>query len=81
MLMLCYVDVMCCRCWVSGFGELTFKTGDYVDVMKSIDVPVLDASECEEAFRTTRLGPDFIWHDESFICAGGERGKDTCTVS
>ena len=24
---------MYCICWVSGFGELMFKTGDSVDVM------------------------------------------------
>lgn len=32
---------------------------------------------CENALRTTRLGHQFQLHS-SFVCAGGEAGKDTC---
>lgn len=39
----------------------------------------MKSEKCQEILRTTRLGPKFILHD-SFICAGGEEGKDTCKV-
>ena len=42
---------------------------------------VLDSSTCEEQLRTTRLGKYFELHDTSFICAGGKKDVDMCTVS
>jgi hypothetical protein len=39
----------------------------------------MESEKCMEILRTTRLGPKFILHD-SFTCAGGEEGKDTCKV-
>lgn len=34
--------------------------------------------KCQQRLRKTRLGKHFVL-DKSFICAGGEAGKDTCT--
>lgn len=48
--------------------------------MKKVDVPVLDANDCEQRLRRTRLGPHFQLSRSSFVCAGGEQGKDACTV-
>lgn len=45
--------------------------------LKKVDVPVVDHERCEALLRKTRLGKDFVLHP-SFICAGGEAGKDTC---
>ena len=55
------------------------KEGRYQVILKKVDVPVVPRDACLQALRKTRLGPYFKLH-ESFICAGGERGKDTCKV-
>merc|ERR1712013_386549 len=46
-------------------------------VLKEIDLPVVGHDQCEASLRTTRLGKRFQL-DDSFICAGGVDGKDTC---
>ncbi|XP_043517767.1 phenoloxidase-activating factor 2 [Frieseomelitta varia] len=68
------------RCWVSGWGKDAFGTnGKYQSIMKEVDVPIIDQSTCESALRKTRLGQFFMLNKSSFICAGGEQGKDACT--
>ena len=47
--------------------------------MKEVEVPVLLDFDCERKLKRTRLGLDFVLHP-SFICAGGEEGKDSCKV-
>lgn len=70
------------RCWVSGWGKDAFGTnGKYQSIMKEVDVPIIDQSTCESALQKTRLGQFFMLNKSSFICAGGEQGKDACTVS
>ena len=44
-----------------------------------MEVPVLLDFDCERKLKRTRLGLDFVLHP-SFICAGGEEGKDSCKV-
>lgn len=57
------------------------EIGKYqVNILKKVEVPVVPRDKCEQKLRRTRLGPKFILHD-SFMCAGGEEGKDTCRVS
>merc|ERR1711971_1458509 len=51
--------------------------GNYQVVLKEIDLPVVGHDQCESSLRTTRLGKRFQL-DDSFICAGGVNGKDTC---
>lgn len=41
---------------------------------------MVDNDECQRRLRETRLGRFFRLHD-SFVCAGGEAGRDTCQVS
>ena len=48
-----------------------------LQILKSIDLPPVDHDTCEIAMRGTRLGTSFHLH-ESFLCAGGEEGKDAC---
>jgi hypothetical protein len=55
------------------------KEGRYQVILKKIDLPVVPQDACLQALRKTRLGPYFKLH-ESFICAGGIQGKDTCKV-
>lgn len=65
-------------CVVSGWGKDMFDdTGKYQQILKSIDLPPVDHNSCERAMRGTRLGSSFHL-DESFMCAGGEPGKDAC---
>lgn len=52
----------------------------YQTIQKEVDVPVLDAGKCQAALASTRLGNAFVFDANSFICAGGEPGKDSCTV-
>lgn len=54
--------------------------GQYQMILKKVELPLVEKSNCLNALRATRLGRRFILHD-SFRCAGGEEGKDTCKVS
>jgi secreted trypsin-like serine protease len=66
------------RCVASGWGKDSFeKEGKYQVILKRLDLPVVPRAECESALRKTRLGPYFKL-DHSFVCAGGEPGRDTC---
>lgn len=83
------VDVVClppqdtvvanrARCLASGWGKDVFgKEGKYQVILKKVDLPIVARPTCQDQLRTTRLGKHFELH-ESFICAGGEPGKDTC---
>lgn len=66
------------RCYASGWGKDVFgKKGQYQVILKRIDLPIVERETCQNQLRTTRLGRHFIL-DKSFVCAGGEEGKDTC---
>lgn len=66
------------RCWVTGWGKDSFgDVGNYQNVLKEVDVPVLSHFDCERKLKRTRLGLDFVLHP-GFTCAGGEEGKDAC---
>ncbi|KAL5280900.1 hypothetical protein ACFFRR_004733 [Megaselia abdita] len=66
------------RCYATGWGKDTFgQQGKYQVILKKIDLPVVPRDTCQNTLRTTRLGKRFELH-QSFICAGGEVGKDTC---
>uniref|UniRef100_U5ERE0 Phenoloxidase-activating factor 2 n=1 Tax=Corethrella appendiculata TaxID=1370023 RepID=U5ERE0_9DIPT len=66
------------RCYASGWGKNVFgREGKYQVILKKVHLPVVPHAKCQQALRTTRLGKRFNLHD-SFLCAGGEPGKDTC---
>nr|AYA71582.1 prophenoloxidase activating factor [Dialeurodes citri] len=66
------------ECFATGWGKDVFgKEGKYQVILKKVQIPTVPRGECQDALRGTRLGPRFQLH-ESFICAGGEKGKDTC---
>lgn len=65
-------------CFATGWGKDEFgKEGKYQNVLKLIDLPVVDKATCQHQLRQTRLG-GFFELDHSFMCAGGEPGKDAC---
>ncbi|RZC41480.1 Trypsin domain containing protein, partial [Asbolus verrucosus] len=67
------------RCFSSGWGKDVFgKEGRRQVILKKIDLPMMPRGQCQENLRRTRLGSHFKLH-QSFVCAGGEKGKDTCT--
>lgn len=66
------------RCFASGWGRDVFgKEGKYQVILKKVELPIVPRRDCELALRGTRLGPYFNLH-HSFVCAGGEAGRDTC---
>ncbi|UYV69958.1 hypothetical protein LAZ67_7001324 [Cordylochernes scorpioides] len=65
------------ECVVTGWGKNSFKGGRYTNIMKEVNLNVLDNHQCQNMLRKTRLGRRFLLH-EGFLCAGGEEGKDSC---
>lgn len=49
----------------------------YPRILKKIELPTVQHADCQTKMRRTRLGRRFIL-DNSFMCAGGEAGIDTC---
>lgn len=68
------------RCWVSGWGRNDFVSGSYQAIQKQVDVLVRTQDDCQRTLSQTRLGTAFIFDRSSFMCAGGDPGKDACTV-
>ncbi|XP_034933815.1 transmembrane protease serine 9-like [Chelonus insularis] len=74
------VPVSGTRCWVTGWGKNAFgSSGNFQKILREVDVPIVDQNNCETRLRNTRLGQGFVLDRNSFICAGGEQGKDACT--
>lgn len=68
------------KCFASGWGKDTFgKEGKFSVIMKRVELPVVPYIECEQRLKRTRLTEKFHL-DQSFLCAGGEPGVDTCQV-
>ncbi|KAK0160139.1 hypothetical protein PV328_007576 [Microctonus aethiopoides] len=68
------------RCYVAGWGKNAFgPSGMYQNILRDVDVPIVDQTTCETRLRATRLGGHFVLNKDSFMCAGGEPGKDACT--
>ncbi|XP_023025022.2 phenoloxidase-activating factor 2 [Leptinotarsa decemlineata] len=66
------------RCYSMGWGKDRFgEDGVFHIIMKKIDLSLVRRDTCQSNLRETRLGKHFILH-ESFVCAGGEEGKDAC---
>ena len=66
------------KCWVAGWGKSAFgHLGEYQSVLKKVDLPVIGHSSCNSILKRTKLGQNYDLH-AGFMCAGGERGKDSC---
>ena len=46
-------------------------------VLKHVQMDTANFDACESSLKSTRLGVKFQL-DNSFLCAGGQAGKDTC---
>lgn len=67
------------NCFANGWGKDRFGVkGRYAVILKKVEVNMVEHSRCNMLLQRTRLGSRFILHN-SFVCAGGEEGKDTCT--
>ncbi|XP_029725630.2 uncharacterized protein LOC109426652 isoform X6 [Aedes albopictus] len=66
------------RCWTTGWGKDAFGDyGKYQNILKEVDVPIVNHHQCQNQLRQTRLGYSYNLNP-GFICAGGEEGKDAC---
>jgi len=66
------------QCFATGWGKDNFGAeGEYQVVLKEVELNTVNNYECEQALKGSRLGRRFKL-DPSFMCAGGEPGKDTC---
>jgi hypothetical protein len=55
------------------------KDGSYQVILKEVELPITPRANCQANLRKTNLGAGFTLH-ESFLCAGGLKGLDTCIV-
>jgi len=55
------------------------QVGLYQAILKRVELPVIPRDKCQKSLQDFKLGKRFRLHD-SFVCAGGEAGKDTCKV-
>lgn len=68
-------------CYVAGWGKDAFgATGAYQAIQRKVDLRLVTNGVCQASLRRTRLGSAFQLDGNSFLCAGGENGKDACTV-
>nr|CAD7402398.1 unnamed protein product [Timema poppensis] len=66
------------RCIATGWGKNAFDiSGKWQTTLKKVELPIVPHAKCEKELQNTRLSPYFRL-DKSFLCAGGEPGKDTC---
>lgn len=62
---------------LKSFFDFTATSARISDQLKFLELSVVGKAECEKKYKKTALGNGFQLH-ESFICAGGEAGRDTC---
>ncbi|EDW01290.1 phenoloxidase-activating factor 2 [Drosophila grimshawi] len=65
------------QCFAIGWGKRNISENFTVQILKRIDLPILEHGQCQQLLRETILGRRYKL-DDSFICAGGMEGKDTC---
>jgi len=66
------------NCVANGWGKDKFGSdGRFSSIVKEVVYPIVPREQCQSKLRETRLGQFFELGD-SFICAGGVKGVDTC---
>lgn len=66
------------NCVANGWGKSHFgQSNRYAVILKKVEQDMVPYSRCNTLLKRTRLGHNFKLHN-SFVCAGGEAGKDTC---
>lgn len=83
----CILDLFILYCvlivllFITKYQSQKGKGGAYQNILKKIDLPIVPRGSCLDLLRLTKqLGPTFKLH-QSFMCAGGEIGIDSCQVS
>jgi len=67
------------RCWSSGWGANQFEQGIFSDFMKKVNLGVVPRNECQTRLKNTdRFRNSKFQLDNSWMCIGGEEGRDTC---
>ncbi|CAG0902167.1 unnamed protein product, partial [Darwinula stevensoni] len=66
------------QCFVTGWGKISIE-GQYQQVLKKVELPVVEQSLCEEKLRKAKGCSSFLLHPNS-LCAGGELGQGVCKV-
>ncbi|XP_037716915.1 phenoloxidase-activating factor 2 [Drosophila subpulchrella] len=64
------------NCFSTGWGAKEAGSDKLENVLKRLNLPLVEHDECQARLRNTRLEARFRLRP-SFICAGGD-GKDTC---
>jgi len=70
-----YVDQVCVAL---GWGKNSFIKGQFQSNLQAVNLGIVDHAKCEVLLKNTTLTSVFRLHD-SFVCAGGKEGYDTCT--
>ncbi|XP_015040410.1 phenoloxidase-activating factor 2 [Drosophila pseudoobscura] len=70
-------DMRRAHCLATGWGQSNSSAKSMEHLLKRIELPVVEHENCQRLLRRTILGRRFRLHD-SFLCAGGVEGKDTC---
>lgn len=65
------------NCWSTGWGKNSFTDANIQHKLKKVELPIVKREECQQKLRTTKLGKNFNL-DGSFLCAGGQKGFDSC---
>ncbi|XP_041675046.1 phenoloxidase-activating factor 2-like isoform X2 [Drosophila eugracilis] len=66
------------QCIANGWGKDAHgESGKFLAIMKKVTLPIVDSGDCQKRLRKTELGSSFTL-DKSQICAGGQKGIDTC---
>lgn len=64
------------QCTASGWGSHSVG-GNEQTILKKVDLPIVPRDTCLDLFRALRKSQSYDLH-ESYLCAGGLEGKDTC---
>jgi plasma kallikrein len=67
------------HCFVSGWSQIIDDNNklNYQRIMKRVKPSVAYNARCQADVQTTHRGP-FFHLQNKFVCAGGEKGKNTC---
>jgi len=65
------------RCVISGWGKGSYG-GNYSSILRKAHINLVPSDQCQHLLRKRISDPAFVL-DPSFVCAGGELGKDACT--
>ncbi|XP_017044800.1 phenoloxidase-activating factor 2 [Drosophila ficusphila] len=70
-------QLLTATCYATGWGAKEADSEKLEHVLKKISLPLVEHDECQAKLRNTRLEARFRLRP-SFLCAGGDPGKDTC---